>query len=157
MVKGFVIGTVIFLVLVAGLLVYMATDHTPSSSGQQIQQPSSEVSAGGSVGSSLPETHTVEMSENGFSPKTLNIKKGDSVIFKNVGSKDIWPATGIHPTHTVYPGSDIKKCGTSQESGIFDACKGISPGSSWTFTFNEVGNWGYHDHLGQAFGTIVVS
>ncbi|RJQ13768.1 hypothetical protein C4553_02680 [Candidatus Parcubacteria bacterium] len=103
------------------------------------------------------KTHTVEMTAAGFIPSTLMIKKGDAVQFTNRGTKERWPATGLHPTHEVYPGSDIDKCGTSEQSKIFDACMGIAPGASWSFTFNEVGSWGYHDHLQSLVrGQIVV-
>jgi len=61
----------------------------------------------------------------------------------------------MHPTHTVYPGSDVKKCGSDES--IFDACKGLEQGESFSFTFNEIGSWGYHDHLrASTTGKIVV-
>ncbi|MEK6824273.1 MAG: hypothetical protein AABY02_00300, partial [Nanoarchaeota archaeon] len=62
-----------------------------------------------------------------------------------------------HPSHKNYPGSDIAKCGTSEASTIFDACKGLAQGESYSFTFNEVGSWNYHDHLNPNLrGTVIV-
>lgn len=102
-------------------------------------------------------THIVRMTASGFSPASITIKKGDTVQFINNDTRDWWPASAMHPTHTVYPGSDIKKCSTVEQAGIFDACKGIAAGASWSFTFNSVGSWGYHDHLQASMrGTIVV-
>jgi len=95
--------------------------------------------------------------DSGFSPSPLTIKVGDTVAFTNQSSKDMWPASAMHPTHKGYPGSDIQKCGTSEESEIFDACRGIPPGGSWSFKFVNAGSWNYHDHLNSSkFGKIVV-
>lgn len=88
---------------------------------------------------------------SGYSPATLKIKKGVVVVFKNQGSGSIWPASGTHPAHNVYP---IK--GGCIDSA-FDACTAIKSGESWTFEFDVVGTWKYHDHLNPAFtGTIIV-
>ena len=86
-----------------------------------------------------------------FSPATVNIKKGGIVVFENNGSADMWPASAMHPTHADYPvtGGCL--------GSIFDACQGIAPDDSWSFAFDVVGSWKYHDHLNpKAFGTIVV-
>ncbi len=100
---------------------------------------------------------TVEITSSGFSPSTLTINAGDSVVFINKDSKKHWPATDVHPTHEVYPGSDIGKCGSSEESEIFDACRGLEKGEVFTFTFQEKGEWPYHDHLKPiTAGTIIV-
>jgi len=97
------------------------------------------------------KTVTVEMSSSGFSPSSVEINKGDTVVFLNKGTTDQWPASASHPTHTVYPESG--GCVGSK----FDACGRISPGASFTFTFNQAGSWGYHDHLNPGLrGTIVV-
>ena len=99
----------------------------------------------------------IEMTSSGFSPNSLTINKGDSVKFINKDSGKHWPASDIHPTHTVYPGSDIKKCFSGDSSGIFDACKGLSEGESFTFTFNEIDEWNFHNHLKPTnTGTITV-
>ena len=100
---------------------------------------------------------TIEMSSSGFSPNSIEIEVGTKVNFLNVGTRNIWPASDHHPTHTVYPDSGITKCGTSEEENIFDSCKGISPGETYSFVFNEIGTWDYHDHLRSSLsGTIIV-
>jgi len=105
-----------------------------------------------------PMNVTVEMSSNGFSPSPTTIKIGGTITFKNMDViLDHWPASAMHPTHTVYPGSGIDKCGSDEQPTIFDACRGISPGNEWSFTFNSVGEWNYHDHLSTSlFGKIIV-
>ncbi len=104
-----------------------------------------------------PASYKVTITSSGFSPSTLSIKQGDTIIFTNKQSSLSWPASAVHPTHTVYPGSDIDKCGTAEEQNNFDACSGLNLDETYTFTFNEKGSWGYHDHLNPGLrGTIVV-
>lgn len=113
------------------------------------------------TGSSVTEEqHTIEITSAGFFPKIVTIATGDTVTFINKDETGHWPATDLHPTHTVYPGSDIKTCfgGTEEEkSQIFDSCKALQKGESYSFTFNEVGTWDYHDHRNaNLVGTIIV-
>ena len=80
---------------------------------------------------------------NGFSPKSLIVKAGDTVVFKNNSGRDFWPASAPHPIHTNYP--------------EFDAKRAITSGASYSFTFTRVGSWKYHDHLNPSInGTIAV-
>jgi plastocyanin len=85
----------------------------------------------------------IEMSESGFSPSEITINQGDSVVFKNTGQSDRWPASNIHPTHTIY--------------SEFDSKKPVSSGQGWQFTFKKAGIWQFHDHLDPKMtGTITV-
>ncbi len=89
-------------------------------------------------------THAVILSENGFDPQKIVIKKGDTVIFTSVKRGWFWPASNPHPTHTTYTN--------------FDPQEPISSDKSWSFTFTETGEWRYHDHLAPYFiGTVTVS
>lgn len=101
--------------------------------------------------------HTVVYSEAGYAPKELTIKKGERVTFRNESSKETWPASAMHPSHAAYPGSSIGKCGTAEEDTIFDACRGLKQGEEWSFIFDQVGTWGYHDHMNSSmYGKIMV-
>jgi len=107
---------------------------------------------------SEPIEHIVEITLEGFVPKTLEIKKGDKVTWVNKLITEVWPASAFHPTHTNYPGSSTIKCGTAEEKDTFDACRGFGKGESYSFVFNEVGSWAYHNHLQPSKdGKIVVS
>lgn len=91
-----------------------------------------------------PSTWTISISEEGFFPNEVKVRKGDKVIWKNTGSHNHWPASAVHPTHQLYP--------------EFDARQGITSGASYSFVFDRVGTWKYHDHLNPGFtGAIVVS
>jgi plastocyanin len=94
---------------------------------------------------------------SGYLPKEVFIHQGGRVTFHNETSQGMWPASAMHPTHTVYPGSNITKCFSGEQEGIFDSCGEIAPGESWSFIFNEAGTWGYHDHRHPAStGKIIV-
>lgn len=150
----------IIIIIIAGFAGYLLL------TGDKSEQPKSDVFENQPAGDTTEKedkeegivmTAEVIYTDSGFSPKELNVTKGTTVIFKNESSSNFWPASAMHPTHIVYPGSDIKKCGTSEENNIFDACKGILPGGSYSFIFDEIGKWGYHDHLRASnFGSIVV-
>jgi len=88
--------------------------------------------------------YTIELREEGFYPEELRIQKGDTVIFSTTRGAPFWPASNLHPSHTIYP--------------EFDPKEPIDPGKAWSFRFNKVGNWKYHDHLAPLFrGEIMVS
>lgn len=99
----------------------------------------------------------IKVTDDGFEPNIVRIEKGGKVEWINDSSKPVWPASDIHPTHKLYPNSSIEKCGTDEEKNIFDACRGIEPNEKWSFTFNEVGEWSYHDHLNPSLtGKVIV-
>ena len=112
---------------------------------------SSTSTTSGETATTNSGAHIVEITSSGFSPSTLTINSGDTVTFTNKDTAEHWPASAVHPTHVAYPESG--GCIGSK----FDACKNLAAGESWSFTFNQVGTWKYHDHLNPGTtGTIVV-
>ncbi len=86
----------------------------------------------------------VLMNNEEFNPRGMTVKVCTKVTFKNVGSEAHWPASNLHPTHGIYP--------------EFDPQQGINPQYSWSFVFDKVGAWKFHDHLNpQIVGTINVT
>lgn len=106
----------------------------------------------------VPSSSTViNISDEAYVPSKVTIKKGSAVYFMNNGKTERWPASAKHPTHTVYPNSDITKCGTDDDEEMFDSCRGIKSGEFWAFTFSEPGEWFFHDHLTpKLFGSVTV-
>lgn len=93
----------------------------------------------------------ITLTDAGFSPSTLTIKKGETVVFKNNSSGAMWVASAMHPTHDVYP---IKG---GCVSSIFDQCEAKVAGGSWSFKFDIAGTWKYHNHRNSdQFGMVVV-
>ncbi len=78
-----------------------------------------------------------------FSPEEVTIAAGESVTWINDSEDPMWPASNDHPTHQVY------------DQGAFDPQKGVLSGESWTFTFDEPGDWEFHDHLYPTAGGVV--
>lgn len=137
-----------FVFIISLLMLLACTPQQPVTS-QDISEPGSLVHD--------VEGNVIEITEAGYTPNPLTVKQGDTITWVNKDTEAHWIASAQHPTHTLYPGSDIKKCGSGET--IFDACKRLAQGESFTFTFNEIGEWNYHDHLNPGppfYGKIIV-
>ncbi len=101
----------------------------------------------------------ITWTDSGFQPTLTTVKKGTTVIFRNDSSKGMmWPASAVHPSHTAYDGTSLAEHCPDATETTFDACTGYKPGTSWEFTFNKVGTWGFHNHLQPQFtGKIIVT
>ncbi len=93
---------------------------------------------------SQPTTSNVVTYANGtFSPMVLTVPLGTMVTFHNGSLETVWVASNPHPTHTGYP--------------AFDSKADVAAGQDFSFTFNQRGTWGYHNHHNpKQSGTIVV-
>jgi len=86
----------------------------------------------------------IRITNDGFSPQEMHIVRGTKVRFVNESEVRRWPASDLHPTHTIYT--------------AFDAKKPIAPGEEWSFVFEKTGKWNMHDHLAPYLvGTIYVA
>lgn len=85
----------------------------------------------------------IVLEEKGFAPGVLRIRTGTRVTFTTTTGKFFWPASDLHPSHGIYP--------------AFDPKEPIAATESWSFVFDRVGSWDFHDHLSPYYtGTIVV-
>ena len=96
-------------------------------------------------------TATIALTDNGFEPKEVTIKRGEAVRWVNDSGAEMWPASAVHPTHSIYPQKGANDCLGSS----FDACRRIPQGGTWEFTFNYVGDWKFHDHVQPANTGVV--
>lgn len=88
--------------------------------------------------------HDVVLEESGFVPSSLIVAPGDTVRFRTSRTEPFWPASNLHPSHTIYP--------------AFDPGFAVRAGESWQFRFDEPGFWQYHDHLAPRYeGVIAVA
>ena len=150
-----ILGIIVVLAATVGGLFFFSGKNTPPSMTEKQTVSATELN-------NLPATTdavtpvsaaTVTYTENGFIPTSVEIQKGESVEFKNESGESVWVASAMHPTHAVYPQKSEGDCLGSS----FDACKAVESGSSWTFTFTEVGSWNYHNHVQAShWGTVVV-
>ena len=84
----------------------------------------------------------ISLLPSGFSPPELTIKKGQTVTFITKRNKPFWPASNVHPLHSLYP--------------EFDPKKPIEANQSWSFTFDKAGKWKYHDHTAPYFRGVII-
>jgi len=85
---------------------------------------------------------TVSITSSGFSPKTLTVKSGTVVTWTNSSGSTARVASDPHPTHTDLPGLDSGQ---------------LADSDAYSFTFTQIGTWGYHDHENSSTrGTVVV-
>lgn len=88
-------------------------------------------------------TRIVEYVEGGFSPNEVTIAPGTTVKFVNRTDAPVWPASDPHPIHTALSG--------------FDALRGLGRGESYSFKFDQAGEWKFHNHLSPGVtGKIIV-
>ena len=140
--KNTIIGIAVIIVLLGGYLFYKSAYQAAPSVNEN------PVVTGGNV---------VTLTDGGYVPSTLTIKKGDTVTFKNESSVAMWTASAMHPAHTGYSGTSLSEHCPDAANTSFDACRGYQPGESWSFTFNKVGSWGYHNHLSPSqWGKVIV-
>ena len=99
-----------------------------------------------SLAGAHPE-QVIFITNRGFVPEEITIERGETVTFINEDSTEHWVASDSHPTHTNYPGSDIRNCGEKPDTQILDSCRGMAENEKFTFTFEKSGVWGIHDHL----------
>ena len=86
----------------------------------------------------------INISDEGFTPATLLVKKGQAVTWENGDAAPHRVAANPYPEHTELPDLD------SQVS--------VSPGGTYVYTFNETGTFNYHAHEDPVkyHGTITV-
>ncbi len=141
-----VLGVLILFLLVGGYYAFRqqtgaAVSPQPDNSSQSTT-PTTQTAPGGAPTTEPAVTAVeVDLTDQGFSPATVTIKKGQTVHFVNKSSNQMWIASNPHPVHTDYPGFDELKTA-----------------DTYDFTFDKVGTWGYHDHLSPStMGTVVVT
>jgi len=89
------------------------------------------------------DDHIILYGQSGFSPEVLRIHQGESITFKNDGPLPLWVASNPHPLHTGYTGFDVKRS--------------LTKGEIFTFKFDRMGSFGFHNHVHTSHrGTIVV-
>lgn len=153
--------TIITIIIAAVVLVggyfllrgaYQPSPSVPQSSNQQPNQL--PVSEQPSAPSPATENNVVIYTDNGYSPSTLTIKRGETITFKNQSSGSMWTASAIHPTHRLYGGTSLDEHCPDTAGAAFDQC---SAGNTYSFTFTKSGTWRYHNHLSPSdTATIIV-
>lgn len=146
--KNTIIISIIVLAIAVGI--YFFYSGNSKQAAPTISQPAAVTQPAG-------QKNVVTLTDTGYSPATLTIKKGEMVVFKNGSSDSMWVASAMHPTHTAYSGTSVDQHCPDTAGTAFDACRAYLPGEFWPFIFNKVGSWKYHNHLNSTqWGTIIV-
>lgn len=110
-----------------------SSDAVPASNQTYEQLQTGTPLGGGVLGGDVESAVVIRRTNEGYEPNEVTIQEGDTVTFVNESSEFHWPASDVHPTHTIY--SD------------FDPREPVAPGDSWSFMFTQTGEWVFHDHL----------
>lgn len=151
--KTIAVLVVIVIILVVGGIIYMLPRSKPELPADTAKPP---VTAG-ATSRELPKRTprqaspasqvTVTYSDNSFSPQTVTIPVGTTVNFTTSSATPMWVASDPHPDHTDYPAFDSFAAGQNLPQ----------PGQGFSFKFERVGTWSYHNHNSPAdIGIIVV-
>lgn len=90
-------------------------------------------------------TNTVTYDGTTFSPASISVKQGDSITFINNSNGGMSVASDPHPSHSIYPEFDQYKTSAKGQK-------------TFTFVFDKLGTWGYHNHLNSnAVGSVTVT
>jgi plastocyanin len=127
---------VLVMVIFAGALLYFGKNNPDIANSGQIL-PSNSPSA------RTPKLYTVFYDLGIFSPTNIRVHVGDSVKFQN---------DSRNPVRII---SD--STGGIVELPGFDSSVEVPPGSSFAFTFNKAGTFGYHNaQQTDEEGTVIV-
>ncbi|MAG12339.1 hypothetical protein CL630_00825 [bacterium] len=145
-----ILGLVLMLVLIiSGLFFFNSNNATTDKQQEDVKTIIAE-----DINVENAIIHTIKYTSDGFSPKVVEIQKGDIVKFTNDSGSGMRVASAIHPIHSQYPQKSDNDCLGSS----FDSCDVTQSGESWSFTFNEIGEWGYHNHVrATKRGTVIVN
>lgn len=133
-----------------------AVDQAASSDGAMVTTPTDTTATTTLAPAGAPMSATVTYDGSAFSPASVTIAKGGTVAFTDTAAATMWVASGMHPVHSGYDSTTMSEHCAPGYTGPapFDQCKA---GASYSFTFDKVGSWGYHDHKNaSAFGKVVV-
>ncbi|HUS26097.1 MAG TPA: cupredoxin domain-containing protein [Nevskiaceae bacterium] len=93
---------------------------------------------------SAEKVGAVTITRSGFTPSTIKVKKGESVMWITRGNE----------AHQVVAAADV----ASNNAVAFDSEETLGPNDSYTFTFDKAGTYNYYDKLNPYAlkGTVIV-
>lgn len=141
--RNIFIVIIILAIVAIGIFAYRMIAIPFGPNGAALAVPAISSNATSSEEAAAALQMVVHYTDKGFDPQVVTIAHGSTVVFKNEGTTGVWVASAPHPAHTDYPG--------------FDAKRSVGPGDSYSFTFQRIGTWKYHDHLNPSqYGSVIV-
>ncbi|PCI30220.1 hypothetical protein COB52_01780 [Candidatus Kaiserbacteria bacterium] len=88
--------------------------------------------------------YSISLTKEGYDPSEITILAGDRITFSADPEyyKFHWPASNIHPTHSIY--------------SEFDPRDPIKSVDKWSFIFDDRGAWRFHDHLAPYYTGVII-
>jgi len=134
-----VIATVIIVIVIAGgLLAWFFLQEEETATNQNVNKAATANRAA----TDIPPANTVWVMDGDFNPAVMTISAGDTITWVNKDESKRKVAADPHPTSTSLPelvSSELEK------------------DDSYSFIFEEAGEWYYHDYLNPVKkGKIVV-
>jgi plastocyanin len=145
--KKATIWVIILLILVAagGAWVYFATKPSETANNEKTDTTKNTEENSPPVNNETGQetAATITATNDGFTPNTVTVKKGQSIKVVNDSSSPIEFSSADHPTHLQDPELNMSE---------------LQPGESGTITVTNAGTHGYHDHQNPSHtGKIIVT
>lgn len=136
------IGIVAIIVIVGAIILMgggkKSQTQTPANNNNS-EEPTSSVES--QPGQAI-KTANVDVTDSGFSPASVKVKQGTTVIWNNKSGGDISINSDDHPTHRLYKELNIGHIPNNISSSVL---------------FEKPGTYTYHDHYNpERKGTIIV-
>jgi len=139
--KKAIIALVILVIVVAGAALWMMRKE-PSTNTNNTSTDTSNSTPSTSDATPTATQATITYSDSGYSPSSITVKNGDTVIIKNTSSRSMQFDSDPHPAHTINPELNVGS---------------VPPGEQMSFVVDTKGTFGYHNHLNASQkGTIIV-
>lgn len=84
----------------------------------------------------------IQITDNGFSPATLKVAAGTTVRWVNKTTSPHQVGSNPYPDRTALP-------------GLYSG-EPLAPEASYEYTFEQAGNWGYHDSTKPTMNGMVI-
>lgn len=130
-----IFGLVAIIVVIGAVVLLQGQSKT-----EQLSKPSSVSQTTASPSTSGENQALVTITSSGFEPKTLTVKAGTKVIWKNTGNGISDVSSDVHPTHELYPPLNLGD---------------IESGQTVSLVFDKPGTYKYHNHLDAAQEGVV--
>ena len=144
--RNLVIGVVVVAVLFLGG--YLLLNGSKKSADTNNSSTNNNTSTNNSTNNSTTasDSVTVTYTNTGFTPFSVTLKKGGTLIWKNDANDQVQIGVNPHPVHTG------NRAITNGEFTL-----DLNPGGTKTLTINDTGTFSYHNHLDPTeSGTIIV-
>ena len=129
---------VVIVLILVGLGAWWYLAAQPAAAPAPISQTQTTQTQDEATPETTEEGITIVFTDDGFEEDSYTVKAGQTVTVKNNSSVEVEFSSDEHPTHTDNPELNMED---------------LQPGQEQTFTPNNPGTWGIHDHKHAQFTT----